>query len=129
FAPKSNGLKKCAVTFASNYDTPIKAALKGTGTGAATISGKVSTASGPLAGVTVTLGGAASLTAKTGTDGTYKFTPLADGAYTIKPTKRGYTFVPYKRAATVDVANVTGKDFTATPKTSATTGTNTSGGE
>ncbi len=41
----------------------------------------------PISGVTVTLSGAASRTVTTGTDGSYQFTALADGTYTVTQTQ------------------------------------------
>ena len=65
-------------------------------------------------GVTVSLTGAS--TASTTTDGTgnYGFAGLADGNYTLTPSKGGYTFSPASFAVTVGGADVTGKNFAAT---------------
>ncbi len=41
----------------------------------------------PISGVTITLSGAASRTVTTGTDGSYQFTALADGTYTVTQTQ------------------------------------------
>lgn len=50
---------------------------------------------GPIAGVTITLSGAATATTTTGTDGTYSFTGLAPGIYTITETQpAGYSDGP-----------------------------------
>ncbi len=61
--------------------------------------------------VTVTLTGVSSATATTGTDGTYSFTNLADGGYTVTPSCTGYTFTPASSSVTIAGANQTGKDF------------------
>ncbi len=75
------------------------------------ISGAVSGA--VVAGVTVTLTGAASRTTATDGSGNYAFTGLSGGSYTITPTLAGYSFSPTSLAATVSGADVTGKNFTS----------------
>jgi hypothetical protein len=73
------------------------------------------TVSGAIAsGVTMTLTGAASATTTTATDGTYTFATLANGSYTVTPSKTGYTFSPTSTAVTIASANQTGKNFTST---------------
>jgi hypothetical protein len=64
-------------------------------------------------GVTVTLGGASSATAKTDAAGHYAFAGLADGDYTVTPSLAGCTFTPDSRTVNVSGADVTGQDFTA----------------
>lgn len=76
-----------------------------------TIAGTVG--GGTAAGVTVTLSGAASRTAVTGTDGSYAFSELAPGAYTVTPSKVGFTFTPASRAVTIVAESAIGRDFTA----------------
>jgi len=76
------------------------------------ISGRVSGATAE--GVTLTLSRAAAATTTTAADGTYAFTGLASGAYTVTPSKPGYTFTPVSRSFSVSGANATGKNFTAT---------------
>jgi hypothetical protein len=78
---------------------------------AGTVSGAV------VAGVTMTLGGAASGSASTNASGNYSFGGLADGSYTVTPTLPGYSFSPTSTAVTVAGANVTGRNFTATALT------------
>lgn len=75
------------------------------------IGGKISGAD--AAGVTVTLSGAAALTAstKTGDDGTYRFEGYPDGDYTVSPSKLGDVFSPADRSVTLAAADVTGADF------------------
>ncbi|MBF0567445.1 MAG: Ig-like domain repeat protein [Nitrospirae bacterium] len=77
------------------------------------ISGKVTTdGSTGLSGVTVTLGGASSATTTTAVDGTYSFTGLSNGTYTVTPTLTGYTFNPQNYTGiSVNGADVSGKDF------------------
>jgi hypothetical protein len=78
-----------------------------------TISGVISPAAGG-SGATVTLSGAASSTATTSSSGTYTFAGLANGNYAVTPSHTGYTFSPASQNATINAANVTGVDFTAT---------------
>jgi hypothetical protein len=78
-----------------------------------TISGTISPAAGgDLA--TVTLSGAANTTTIANATGSYTFTGLADGAYTVTPSNSGYTFSPANQAVSVNGANVVGVNFTAT---------------
>lgn len=92
------------------------------GSGAYTISGTVTLAGGttPLAGVSVKLTGISAGTVTTASDGTYSFTGLDNGTYTITPSLTGYTFTP----ATVSVNNApVTQNFTATPATYTISGT------
>jgi len=66
----------------------------------------------PDAKITVSPGG---LSALTNTDGTYAITGVPNGAYTLTPTKAGYSFSPPSLAVTVNGADETRYDFTATP--------------
>ncbi len=45
---------------------------------------------------------------------------MANGAYAVTPSHTGYTFSPSVQAATVNGANVTGLNFTATPQVGST---------
>lgn len=76
------------------------------------ISGTVTGTKGaPLAGVTMTLSGAAAGTISTDTAGNYSFTGLANGTYTVTPSAVGYRFSPAYKNVTVSGANVTGVNF------------------
>jgi archaellum component FlaF (FlaF/FlaG flagellin family) len=78
------------------------------------ISGRVGTTTGsPLPGVTLTLSGAAATTTNTNGSGSYSFTGLANGTYTITPSKNRYTFTPASITLTVNGADVSGQNFTA----------------
>jgi len=82
------------------------------------ISGTVTTSTGAiLSGVTITLSGANSGTVLSDASGNYSFANLASGSYTVTPSMTGYTFTPTDQAVTVDEADVTGNDFTATAST------------
>jgi parallel beta-helix repeat protein len=76
------------------------------------ISGTISTAANG-SGATITLGGAASATTTANSSGNYTFTGLANGSYTVSASKSGFTFSPSSLPVTVNGANVTGENFTA----------------
>jgi hypothetical protein len=86
-----------------------------TTTGTYSISGTVAISNGsPLPGVTLTLSGAAAASTNTTGTGSYGFTGLANGTYTITPSKNRYTFSPASITVTVDYGNVTNLNFIAT---------------
>ena len=64
-----------------------------------------------VSGVTVTLSGASSNATSTAANGTYSFSGLAPGNYTVTPSLNGYTFSPTNAAVTITNANVTGENF------------------
>jgi len=66
----------------------------------------------PIAGVTVTLTGAANATATTNASGVYTFSGLANGNYTVTPSLGAVAFTPVNRSVTVSGGNRTGQDFT-----------------
>ena len=104
FAPTSenltvNGANVTATTFTATAVTY-------------TISGSISGAGGN--GATVTLSGAASASTTANSSGNYTFSGLANGTYAVTPAQTGYTFSPSSQAATINGANVTGVNFTAT---------------
>ena len=77
------------------------------------ISGTVSpVASGP--GTTLTLSGTATGTTTADVSGNFTFTGLNNGTYTVTPSKSGFTFSPTSQPVTVNGANVTAVNFTAT---------------
>lgn len=75
------------------------------------ISGRV--AGTVSAGVTVALGGAATRTTTTDAAGTFTFTDLADGAYTVTPSRSGHGFDPPVREVRVSGADAVEQDFAA----------------
>jgi len=75
------------------------------------IIGQVTGNSIGLGGVTMTLSGGASATTITAPDGTYSFADMADGSYTVTPSKRNYNFGPPGIDVTIAGANVRGVDF------------------
>jgi hypothetical protein len=79
------------------------------------ISGTVSPASGG-AGASLKLSGAATAAVAADSSGSYTFTGLIDGSYTVTPSKVGYTFSPASASVTVNGANVSGMKFTDTSR-------------
>jgi Carboxypeptidase regulatory-like domain len=80
------------------------------------ISGTISPTTGG-SGATVTLSGAGAAATTADGSGAYTFTGLANGTYAVTPSRAGYTFSPTSLNATVNGANVTGINFTATAQT------------
>jgi hypothetical protein len=77
------------------------------------ISGTISPAAGGN-GATVILSGAAGATTVTNASGSYSFSGLANGTYTVTPSNTGYKFSPASMNVTINAANVPGVNFTAT---------------
>jgi hypothetical protein len=77
------------------------------------ISGTITPSSGG-SGATITLSGAASATTTGDSSGNYSFAGLASGTYAVTPSNRGFAFSPTSQNATVNGANMTGVNFTAT---------------
>lgn len=76
------------------------------------IAGRTRTASGvPIVGITVNLTGDATRTAVTNSQGTYLFTGLSSGTYTITPVSSSWTFTPTSRTLTISSSQV-GVNFT-----------------
>lgn len=82
------------------------------------VSGAITPTSGG-SGATVTLtttgGGGSSTTVTADTSGTYTFASVLNGTYTATVAKAGFTFSPASQPVTVNGANVSGINFTATP--------------
>ena len=77
-----------------------------------TISGSIS--GDILPGVTLTLSGSQSGTALSKADGTYFFTGITNGNFTVTPSLAGYTFTPASKDLTVNNTDVVGINFAAT---------------
>ena len=73
------------------------------------IIGIITAGGASLSHVTVALSGMTSATTTTDTNGNYVFTGLANGNYTITPSKEGYVFIPL--TATVNGANISDSNF------------------
>jgi len=67
------------------------------------------------------LSGASSATTSSDANGNYAFTVTSNGAYTVTPSKAGYTFSPQSRSITISGASVSGQDFTGTGQTGSLT--------
>jgi hypothetical protein len=68
-------------------------------------------------GVTVNLTGAATATTTTATDGTYSFTGLANGTYTVKPELSDYIFNPFSMVVIVNGSSMIADFVAATAPT------------
>jgi len=79
------------------------------------IGGTISPTTGG-SGASVTLSGAVTATTTANSSGAYTFTGLANGTYAVTPSNTGYAFSPTSQNATVNGANRTGVNFTATPQ-------------
>jgi hypothetical protein len=86
----------------------------------ANISGSVTPAS-LAGGTTLTLSGGQSATTTTDSGGNYSFTGLANGTYTVTPSKDGYTFNPASQTVTMSGTNVSGISFVAASASPVTT--------
>jgi hypothetical protein len=78
------------------------------------LSGTVTASGTAISDVTVVLSGASSATATTDKSGNYAFTDLANGNYTITPSKATYTFTPANSIQTVNGANILNINFSGT---------------
>jgi hypothetical protein len=77
------------------------------------LSGTVSPAAAG-SGATMSLSGAATATVTANSSGSYSFANLANGSYTVTPSKPGYSFSPSSLPETISGANVTEVNFTGT---------------
>ena len=76
------------------------------------ISGNISGTGG--AGASVDLSGAATGSTVADASGNFSFSGVANGSYTVTPSKTGFTFTPSNSPVVVSGANVTGVTFSAT---------------
>jgi len=76
-------------------------------------------------GVTVALSGTSSATTTANASGVYTFSGLANGAYTVTPSKAGLTFSPANLRETINGASLSNVNFTV--QTYSISGTITSG--
>ncbi len=74
-------------------------------------------------GATVALSGAASAMSTADNSGNYNFAGLPNGSYMVTPKQTGYAFTPGNQSTTVNGANVSGVNFTATSQTFSISGT------
>jgi len=86
------------------------------------VSGTVICAGTVVSGVTISLTGAATKSTTTDSNGHYSFSGLANGSYTITPSKTEYTFTPPNLSVTIKGGNIAGKNFKAKTKPGVPTG-------
>ena len=85
-----------------------------TATPAYSIAGKVKDTRGsPVAGVVINLRGTSSATTQTASDGTWSFSGLSNGSYTVTPSKNQVTFTPKSGTVNVSDQDLASIDFTA----------------
>ncbi len=77
------------------------------------VSGRVTLTGTGLSGVTMTLTGTNTDNATTDATGNYTFANLVNGNYTITPSRTGYSFSPVDNSLTVNGADISGVNFTA----------------
>jgi hypothetical protein len=102
------GLSTSTSTSPNGKNTPATATISGAISPAADGGGVTVTLSGVVA-----LSGAASATTVADASGNYSFPALANGSYSITPTKSGFGFSPTVEAVTVSGTNVSTINFTA----------------
>jgi hypothetical protein len=86
-----------------------------------TLSGSITPASAD-SGATITLGGTFSATTTADSNGNYSFNGLANGSYSVTPSKSGVTFSPSDQPITFNGAIQSGINFTAQAVTYAISG-------
>jgi hypothetical protein len=64
-------------------------------------------------GTTVTLSGPASASTTGTSSGSYIFSGLANGTYTVTPSRSGYIFSPSVQSVSINGSDLSGIDFTA----------------
>jgi hypothetical protein len=104
-------LVRCIVSDMVGGTTVASISITVTSTTTFTVSGTVSAGGQGLAGVVVSDG---TRSATTGANGAYTIAGVPNGTYTLTPSRQGYTFVPATLQATVNGANLSGRNFTAT---------------
>ena len=67
-----------------------------------------------LAGAVLNLSGASTASTATDPSGTYAFSGLLDGSYTVTPSLAGYVFSPASIGVSVNGGDVTGQNFAST---------------
>ena len=66
-------------------------------------------------GTTLLLSGSSTASTTADSNGRYSFAGLANGSYTIRPQKTGFSFLPSNQAVSINGANATGIDFSLSP--------------
>jgi Concanavalin A-like lectin/glucanases superfamily/Galactose oxidase-like, Early set domain/Bacterial Ig domain/Carboxypeptidase regulatory-like domain/Kelch motif len=86
------------------------------------ISGTITPSAGG-SGATVVLSGPSSATVTADSSGNYSFSGVANGTYTVTPSKVGYSYAPVSQSVTVSGLPVSGVNFAAQTMTSSISGT------
>jgi hypothetical protein len=102
---------RCVVSDMVGGTTAASLTITVTSTATFSVSGTVTAAGQPLANVVVSDG---TRSATTSASGAYTISGVPNGIYTLTPSRSGYTFTPPSQSVTVNGANVTGRNFTAT---------------
>jgi hypothetical protein len=76
-----------------------------------------------LANVVLHVSGASTSSAATGPSGSYEFSGLPDGSYTVTPSLAGYVFSPASIGISVNSGDVAGQNFVAAASTYGISGT------
>ena len=105
FSPASTAVTVNGQSVSNINFTGTVAASRGT----YSISGKVTGSA-----ATVTLSGVSSAKTTVAAGGTYTFSGLANGSYVLNASATGFSFAPTSALETVNNANITGVNFTAT---------------
>ena len=120
FAGLANGSYAVTPTLAGYTFTPVSRSLTVAGTDI-TVSvftpayvGFTLSGNAGVVGATIALSGAADRTITSSLDGSYAFSGLSNGSYTVTPSKAGDSFTPVSRSVTVSNADVTAVNFTTT---------------
>lgn len=95
--------------------TPLQGALN-------KLSGIVTSDNAPLAGVTLTLGGASGAVVSNDASGNFSIETVPDGTYSLSASKPGYVFFPASVAVVVKGADISGINFAGAPVEGATHG-------
>jgi hypothetical protein len=85
--------------------------------GTYSISGTIAPASAG-SGSTLALSGPATASTAANSSGNYSFTGLANGTYVVTPSASGYSFTPTVQTVTINGANATGVNFSASQSSS-----------
>ena len=101
--------------FSAAVNTAAAGFFESQTTGSYSISGAV--AGAVQGGVALMLSGTSSAATTSATDGTFAFSGVLDGSYTVTPSLSGYTFDPPTRDVAISGGNATGCDFAATKNT------------
>lgn len=104
-------LVRCIVSDLVGGTTTASISITVTSTTTFTVSGTVTAGGQGLSGVVVSDG---TRSATTSASGAYTIGGVPNGTYTLTPSREGFTFSPASLSVTVNGANLSGRDFTAT---------------